>query len=105
MVKSFAFQCDGALIWSQGEKTGRLLKYDPGTKATTFITSGLDFANGVALGPDESSVLIVETTSLRVIRHWLKGPKVNTRKPASPVSFLLDTACAKWEFIMSQKGF
>ena len=40
----------------------------------------LHFANGVALGPDEDSVLVVETSSVKITRHWLKGPKVHTHQ-------------------------
>ena len=61
----------------QGEKTGRLLKYDPQSKATTFIAGNFAYSNGVALGPDENSLLVVETVSLRVARIWLKGPKAS----------------------------
>ena len=60
----------------QGNRTGRLLKYSPQSKTTTFVSGGHDYANGVALGPEEASVLFVETTKVRVLRHWLKGPKV-----------------------------
>jgi sugar lactone lactonase YvrE len=54
---------------------GRLLSYDPATKSTRLILSGLYFANGVALGPDQSFVLVAETTKYRVRRVWLSGPK------------------------------
>lgn len=60
---------------AQGEKSGRLLKYDPKTKKTSFLLGGLHFANGVALGPKEEYVLVVETSSVRVSRYWLKGAK------------------------------
>ena len=60
----------------KGESTGRLLKYSPKRKTTSFVTGGFFYANGVALGPDEAFVLVSETCKLRVIRHWLKGPKV-----------------------------
>ncbi|GFR47987.1 hypothetical protein Agub_g9811, partial [Astrephomene gubernaculifera] len=30
------------------------------------------------LGPDESWVAVVETSRLRVLRHWLKGPQAGT---------------------------
>jgi len=54
---------------------GRLLAYDPKTKATRTILSHLCFANGVAVSPDQSFVLVVETGKYRVHRVWLnKGP-------------------------------
>jgi sugar lactone lactonase YvrE len=40
---------------------GRLLAYDPKTKTTRTLLSNLCFANGVAVSPDQSFVLVVET--------------------------------------------
>ncbi len=54
--------------------TGRLLRYDPKTKRTTVLLRGLQYANGVAVAPDQSYVLVVETASYRVRVYWLTGP-------------------------------
>jgi sugar lactone lactonase YvrE len=54
---------------------GRLLAYDPKTKATQVVLSELCFANGVAVSPDQSFVLVVETGKYRIHRVWLTGPK------------------------------
>jgi len=54
---------------------GRLLVYDPRTKKTSTVLTGLNFANGVAIAHDSSFVLVAETGSYRVLRHWLAGPK------------------------------
>jgi sugar lactone lactonase YvrE len=54
---------------------GRLLAWDPRTGATRVLLDGLYFANGVALAPDESFVLVCETNSYRVRRLWLAGPR------------------------------
>lgn len=54
---------------------GRLLRYDPATQKTTVLLSGLQFANGVALGPQDAYVLVNETGEYDIIRYWLKGPK------------------------------
>jgi len=54
---------------------GRLLCYDPRTRITRLLLSGLHFANGVAVAPDASFVLVAETTEYRVRRVWLAGPK------------------------------
>ncbi|KAL4859800.1 Adipocyte plasma membrane-associated protein [Chlorella vulgaris] len=64
-------------LW-HGGPTGRLLCYDPSTDATTVLADGLWYANGVALAADESFVAVVETCSMRVRRHWLKGPKAGS---------------------------
>lgn len=54
---------------------GRLLAYDPKTKTTRTILAPLYFANGVAVSPDQTFLLVVETGKYRVHRVWLnKGP-------------------------------
>jgi len=52
---------------------GRLLAYDPKTKTTRLVLDKLYFANGVAVSPDQSFVLVVETGEYRVQRYWLTG--------------------------------
>ena len=54
---------------------GRFLAYDPKTQQTRTLLRGIYFANGVAVSPDQSYVLIAETGLYRVIRFWLTGPK------------------------------
>ena len=58
-----------------GDKTGRLLKYDPRTKKVTVLLRGLSFSNGVALNKDNDFVLVTETTAAKVTRYWLRGQK------------------------------
>ena len=55
--------------------TGRLLSFDPQTGTTKVRLDRLMFANGVALGPDDTYVLVNETIRARITRLWLKGPK------------------------------
>jgi sugar lactone lactonase YvrE len=57
---------------------GRFLKYDPATQTTTKLIADLCFANGVALSPDQSFVLVNETWKYRVLRYWLTGEKKDT---------------------------
>ena len=54
---------------------GRLLAYDPATKATTLLLDGLYFANGVAVDPKQQFVLINETGSYRVRKYWIAGSR------------------------------
>lgn len=54
---------------------GRFLTYDPKTKTTRTLMRDLVFANGVAISPDQSFALVVETARYRVHRFWLTGPK------------------------------
>jgi sugar lactone lactonase YvrE len=57
---------------------GRFLVYDFKTGKIDVLMKGLQFANGVALGPDETFVLVNETGSYRTLRYWLKGEKAGT---------------------------
>jgi len=52
--------------------TGRLLRRDPAGTVTTLLT-GLQFANGVALAPDESYVIVAQTGSYRLDKVHLTG--------------------------------
>ena len=54
---------------------GRLMAYDPETKTTRVLMDSLNFANGVAVAPDQTSVVVVETGKYRVWRYWLSGPR------------------------------
>lgn len=58
--------------------TGRLLQYNVQSKETKVLMTGLLFANGVAVGPDDAFVLVTETAAYRVMRYWLKGEKAGT---------------------------
>jgi len=53
---------------------GRLLAYDPKSGDTRVLLADLQFANGVAVSPDQSFVLVVETGSYAIRRYWLTGP-------------------------------
>jgi sugar lactone lactonase YvrE len=55
---------------------GRLLALDPQTQKPRTLLRDLYFANGVAVSPDQSFVLVVETGKYRVRRFWLNEPKV-----------------------------
>ncbi len=57
---------------------GRLVSHDLNTGQTRVLVPNLYFANGVALGPDETYVLVNETAKYRIRRHWLKGAQAGT---------------------------
>ena len=57
------------------QPNGRLLGWDPKTQKARTLLPGLYFANGVAVSPDQSFVLVAETGMYRVQRVWLTGPK------------------------------
>lgn len=57
------------------QTNGRFMAYDPRTKQTRVILRDFYFANGVAVSPDQSFVLVNDTGSYSVRRFWLTGPK------------------------------
>jgi sugar lactone lactonase YvrE len=57
------------------QPNGRLLAYDPRTKQTRTLRRDLYFANGVAVSPDQSFLLVAETGAYRLRRLWLSGAK------------------------------
>lgn len=57
------------------QPNGRLMAFDPQTQQLRTLLKGLYFANGVAVSPDQSFVLVAETGKYRVQRLWLKDPK------------------------------
>ncbi len=84
----FAYFSDASEKWHYGQHTeailehggdGRLLSYEFATRTTKVLLSGLQFANGVALGPDDAYVLVNETGSFRISRFWLKGEHAGTK--------------------------
>lgn len=52
---------------------GRLLEHDPATGNTRTLLGGLQFANGVAMCPDQRCVLVTQTGSYDIVRYWLAG--------------------------------
>ncbi|KAF7827717.1 protein STRICTOSIDINE SYNTHASE-LIKE 10-like [Senna tora] len=61
-----------------GDKTGRLLTYDPSSKKVQVLLEGLQDANGVALSKDASFLLIIESIPKTIHKFWLKGSKAYT---------------------------
>ena len=57
------------------QPNGRLLALDPQSQKPRTLLSDLYFANGVAVSPDQTFVLVAETGKYRVRRVWLKESK------------------------------
>jgi sugar lactone lactonase YvrE len=53
---------------------GRIIAFDPRSGDATLLIDGLNFANGVAIAADDRFLMIAETGSYRILRHWLRGP-------------------------------
>jgi|ERR1700752_72991 len=55
------------------QPNGRLLALDPQTQKPRTLLRDIYFANGVAVSPDQSFVLVAETGRYQIRRVWLKG--------------------------------
>ena len=58
------------------QPNGRLMAFDPQTQKPRILLRNIYFANGVAVSPDQSFVLVNETGKYQVRRYWLKGPQM-----------------------------
>ena len=66
--------------------TGRILEYDPATKKTRVMLSGLCFANGVALSADERHLFVAETGEYRIWKVSIDAHGEDARKAAAQPS-------------------
>jgi sugar lactone lactonase YvrE len=82
--QNVAWFSDASYIWAfqeymsevlESAPNGRLLKYDINTGECSVVLDELFFANGVAVSPDETYVLVNETTRYRVKRVYVRGPR------------------------------
>jgi len=58
------------------QPNGRLLALDPRSRRPRTLLRNIYFANGVAVSPDQTFVLVAETAEYRIRRVWLKEPKM-----------------------------
>jgi len=70
--------------------TGRVLEYDPLTRATRLVAKGLSFANGVALSQDAQSLFVNETGKYRVWKISVKADRLDISQASPLASVLLD---------------
>ncbi|MET9764291.1 SMP-30/gluconolactonase/LRE family protein [Streptomyces sp. NPDC006372] len=61
--------------------TGRLLRLAPGEDTPEVVLDGLQFANGLAAGADESFLVVAETGARRLTRYRLTGPEAGRAEP------------------------
>lgn len=57
---------------------GRLMSFDPSTRKTVVLVRDLYFANGVAIAPDQDSLIYCETVVRRCSRYHIRGDKAGT---------------------------
>jgi sugar lactone lactonase YvrE len=81
--------------------SGRLTRRGPDGDITV-LRRDLAFANGVALAPDESYLLVAETIGYRILKVWLKGPRAGewedfvTGLPGFPDNISLSESGLVW---------
>ena len=70
--------------------TGRILEYDPATRAIRIVARGLSFANGVALSQDGQTLFVSETGKYRVWKIAVRADNLDVAQPSPLASVLLD---------------
>ena len=82
--QNVAWFSDASYKWShhqvmnealESAPNGRLVRYDINTGECKVVLGELHFANGVAVSPDETYVLVNETMRYRTKRVFVRGPK------------------------------
>lgn len=70
--------------------TGRVLEYDPVSKQTRQIASGMCFANGLALSADEQHLIVAETGEYRIWKIAVNARELNLKnKPDKKLATIL----------------
>ncbi|KAL9420479.1 hypothetical protein AB3S75_038120 [Citrus x aurantiifolia] len=93
-----------------GDKSGRLLKYDPLKNNVTVMYNGLSFPNGVALSNNNSFLLLAESATLKILRFWLQGerttytPQLFAEMPRFPDNIKSDSKGEFWIAMNSARG-
>ncbi len=70
--------------------SGRVLEYDPATRATRVVAHGIAFANGVALSADEQTLFVAETGKYRLWRIAVTANNLDIGKPGAQASVVFD---------------
>ncbi len=70
--------------------SGRLLEYDPATKATRVVARGIAFANGVALSQDMTTLFVAETGKYRIWKLPVQAKDIDINQPGSGATLLFD---------------
>jgi sugar lactone lactonase YvrE len=60
--------------------TGRIIEYDPASKATRVVAHGLSFANGLALSANEWQIFVAETGKYRIWRIDVNARELDVRE-------------------------
>ncbi|KAL6906064.1 hypothetical protein ACP4OV_003665 [Aristida adscensionis] len=73
-----------------GDRTGRLLKYDRKSDRVEVLVDGLAFPNGLAMSKDGNYLLLVETSTGKILRYWIKTSKASTVEEVVQLSLFPD---------------
>lgn len=60
---------------------GRVIEYNPVTKMASTLKDNMYFANGVAVSPDQSYILVNETGAYKITKIWISGEKKGQFEP------------------------
>jgi sugar lactone lactonase YvrE len=70
--------------------TGRVIAFDPATRTTRVVATGLSFANGIALTRDQRHLLVSESGRYRVWKIDADANGADATRPGSGALVLLD---------------
>ena len=70
--------------------TGRILEYDPATRATRVVVHGLSFGNGVALSRDEQTLFVAETGKYRIWKVAVNADQLDVTQGSPQATVLFD---------------
>ncbi|KAM7263739.1 hypothetical protein ACFE04_001422 [Oxalis oulophora] len=92
-----------------GDRTGRLLKYDPQSNQVSVLHEGLAFPNGVALSNDKSFLLISASGSFELLKFKLldyktQSPEVFAKLKRIPDNIKKNTNGEFWVALNSGRG-
>jgi sugar lactone lactonase YvrE len=71
------------------QSTGRVLEYDPATRATRVVLADLSFPNGLALSADEQHLFVAETGEYKIWKVAASAVDVSAKAPKATASVLL----------------
>lgn len=80
----------GVLDIIEQRSTGRILEYDPASRATRVVVRGLSFANGVALSQDEQTLFVAETGKYRVWKVAVAADRLDVTQGSPQATLLFD---------------
>lgn len=104
-----------------GDKTGKMMVYDPMKEKIQVLLDGLSFPNGLAISHDNSFILVAETSTCRILKYQLRTPsskcfEVFAELPGFPDNIKRSPSGGYWvalhskrrrilKWLLSQPGF